>query len=408
MAGQTALSAAGLSEARLARLRAGLERYVERGEVVGVAALINRRGATHVETLGWQDRERRDPIQRDTLFRIASMTKPVTAAAAMMLVEEGRIGLDEPLDPWLPELAARRVLRRIDAALEDTVPAERALTLRDLLTLRLGFGMLLEPPDRYPIQRAITQLQLWGRKPWPPHTPDEWLRRLGSLPLMYQPGERWVYHMGSEVLGVLIARLAGQSFEDLLRERLFEPLGMRDTGFWVPAAKLERFASCYQDGGPGHPPRLFDDARDSQWSRPPPFASGGSGLVSTMDDYAAFARMMLEHGRFGTRRILARPTVQAMITDQLTAQQKALSPGFFPGFWDSRGWGFGLAVVTRRDSPWMSPGGFGWDGVYGSSWYSDPSEDLTAILMVQRLSFAPTIAGINADFRTLVYQAIDD
>jgi len=398
MAGSPALSAAGLSEARLARLHAGLARYV-----------VSRRGATHVEILGWQDRERREPMRRDTLFRIASLTKPITAAAAMILVEEGRIGLDEPLDRWLPELAARRVLRRIDAPLHDTVPAERALTLRDLLTLRLGFGMLIgPPPDLYPIQRAITQLQLWGRKPWPPHTPDEWLRRLGSLPLMYPPGERWLYHIGSEVLGVLIARLAGQSFGDFLRERLFEPLGMRDTGFWVPPAQLERFASCYQDGGPEAGPQLFDDARDSQWSRPPPFPSGGSGLVSTLDDYAAFGRMLLDHGRHGTRRILARPTVQAMITDQLSAQQKALSTGFFPDFWESRGWGLGLAVITRRDGPSMSPGRFGWDGVYGTSWYSDPSEDLTMILMIQQLGFAPTTVGINADFRTLVYQAIDD
>lgn len=407
MAGTAALRAAGLSESRLARLRAGLERYVERGEVSGVVALVSRRGATHVEVLGWQDRERRAPMRRDSLFRIASLTKPITAAAAMILVEEGRVGLDAPLDPWLPELAARRVLTRIDAALEDTQPAWRALTLRDLLTFRLGFGMLIGPTD-YPIQRAIMQLQLWGRKPWPPHSPDEWLRRLGTLPLMYQPGERWLYHMGSEVLGVLIARLAGQSFEDFLRERLFEPLGMRDTGFWVPPYKLERLAGCYQSGPPGEPLAAFDEAPDSQWSRPPAFPSGGSGLISTLDDYAAFARMMLSHGRCGSQRILARPTVQAMTTDQLSAQQKALSTGFFPGFWDTRGWGFGLAVNTHCDGPAMRPGRFGWDGVYGASWYSDPAEDLTAILLIQRLDFAPTNCGINADFHTLVYQAIDD
>lgn len=407
MAGTGALSAAGLSAARLARLRAGLARYVERGEVTGVAALVERRGATHVEVLGWQDRERRAPMRRDSLFRIASLTKPITAAAAMILVEEGSIGLDAPLDPWLPELAARRVLTRIDASLEDTVPAARPLTLRDLLTFRLGFGMLIGSSN-HPIQRAILQLQLWGRKPWPPHSPDEWLRRLGTLPLMYQPGERWLYHIGSEVLGVLIARVAGQRFEDFLRERLFEPLGMRDTGFWVPADKIERFTSCYQSGSSGEPLAPFDDARDSQWGRPPPFPSGGSGLISTLDDYAAFARMMISQGRSGSRRILARPTVRAMVTDQLSAQQKALSSGFFPGFWDSRGWGLGLAVNTRCDGPAMHPGRFGWDGVYGTSWYSDPAEDLTSILMIQRLDFAPVNYGINADFHTLVYQAIED
>jgi CubicO group peptidase (beta-lactamase class C family) len=407
MAESAALSAAGLSQSRLARLRGGLARYMERGEVTGVAALVSRRGATHVEILGWQDRERRAPMQRDTLFRIASLTKPITAAAAMILVEEGRIGLDEPLDGWLPELATRRVLRHIDAPLEDTRPAWRALTLRDLLTFRLGFGMLIGPTD-YPIQRAIMQLQLWGRKPWPPHSPDEWLRRLGTLPLMYQPGERWLYHIGAEVLGVLIARVAGQSFEAFLRERLFDPLGMHDTGFWVPPAKLGRFASCYQSGTAAEPLAVFDEARDSQWSRPPPFPSGGSGLISTLDDYAAFAAMMLSQGRCGSQRILARPTVQAMTSDQLSPEQKALSVGFFPGFWDTRGWGLGLSVNTRCDGPARRPGRFGWDGVYGTSWYSDPAEDLTAILMIQRLDFAPTNCGINADFHTLVYQAIED
>jgi CubicO group peptidase (beta-lactamase class C family) len=214
--------------------------------------------------------------------------------------------------------------------------------------------------------------------------------------------------MGAEILGVLVARVAGQSFEQFLRERLFEPLGMRDTGFWVRAQDLERFASCYQAAPPGEPLMLFDDARDSQWSRPPPFPSGGSGLISTLDDYAAFARMLLAGGRCGSQRILARPTVQAMTTDQLSVQQKALSGGFFPDFWESRGWGFGLGVITRCDGPAMRPGRFGWDGVYGTSWYSDPAEDLTAILMIQRLDFAPSNRGINADFHTLVYQALDD
>ncbi len=234
------------------------------------------------------------------------------------------------------------------------------------------------------------------------------LRRLGTLPLMYQPGERWMYHTGADVLGVLIARAAGKPFESFLRERIFEPLGMRDTGFHVPTEKLERFASCYQENPLTRSLSLFDDAHDSQWSRPPAFPSGGSGLVSTLDDYHAFAQMMLNQGRLGNVRILARPTVEAMITDQLTAEQKARSTAFFPSFWESRGWGFGMAVITRRDGPSMSPGRFGWDGVYGTSWYSDPAEDLVGILMIQRLGFAPTIVGINAGFWTLLYQAIED
>lgn len=398
---------AGLSAARLGRLHAVLNEYVERGEVAGVAALINRRGASHVEAIGWQDRERRDPIRRDTIFRIASMTKPITAVAAMILVEECRLRLDEPIDRLLPELANRRVLARIDGPLEDTVPARRPLTLRDLLTFRMGFGMLIGPPDRYPIQRAITALGIWGRKPPPPHEPDEWMRRLGTLPLIYQPGERWLYHTGSDVLGVLIARASGQPFEGFLRDRIFEPLGMRDTGFHVPPEKLERFASCYQTSPLTQALEPFDDARDSQWSRPPAFPSGGSGLVSTLDDYAAFGRMMLDNGQADGGRILARATVEAMVTDHLTSEQKAGS-GFFPGFWDDRGWGFGLSMITRRDGIASAPGRFGWDGVYGTSWYSDPSEDLLGILMIQRLSFAPGTVGIGADFWTLAYQALGE
>jgi CubicO group peptidase (beta-lactamase class C family) len=396
----------GLSSARPGTIREVLGEYVGRGEIAGAVTLVSHRGASHVETIGNQDRERRDPMRRDTIFRIASMTKPITAAAVMILVEECRLRLDEPVDRLLPELAGRRVLRRIDGPLEDTVPARRPVTLRDLLTFRMGLGMLMGPADLYPIQKAFTALGISGRKPPPPHAPDEWMRRLGTVPLMYQPGERWLYHTGSDVLGVLVARASGQPLEAFLRERLFEPLGMQDTGFHVPPEKLERFASCYQENPLTRALEPFDDARDSQWSRPPVFPSGGSGLVSTADDYAAFGRMMLNEGRAGGRRILSRATVEAMTTDQLSVTQKADS-GFFPGFWDNRGWGFGLSVITRRDAIATVPGRFGWDGVYGTSWYSDPAEDLVGVLMIQRLSFAPTNVGINSDFWTLAYRALD-
>ncbi len=388
-------------------MRAVLEGYVERGEIAGIVTLADRGGERRVETIGLQDRGRRDPMRRDTIFRIASMTKPVTAAAALMLVEECKLRLDEPVDRLLPELAGRRVLARIDGSLEDTVPARRPITLRDLLTFRMGFGMLIGPPDRFPIQRAVTALEIFGRKPPPPHTPDEWMRRLGSLPLMAQPGERWLYHTGSDVLGVLIARAAGQSLEGFLRERLLEPLGMKDTGFHVPREKLDRFASCDEENPLTRALEPFDDALDSLWSRAPAFPSGGSGLVSTVEDYAAFGRMMLNAGRAGGRRILARATVEAMVTDQLTPAQKVDS-GFFPGFWDHRGWGFGLSMFTRRDGIATAPGRFGWDGVYGTSWYADPAQGLIGILMIQRLSFAPTTVGIPADFWTLLYRALED
>jgi len=300
------MSSAGLSNARVARLHDVMASYVERGEVPGLVTLVSRRGETHIEVLGMKALGGSDPVQRDTIFRIASMTKPVTAAAAMILVEECKLRLDDPVDGLLPELADRQVLKRLDGPLDDTEPAKRAITLRDLLTLRMGFGMLMVPPDTYPIQTAVDDLQLGQglHQPSLPPEPDEWIRRLGTLPLMHQPGEKWLYHTGSDVLGVLIARSSGQAFDTFLQERIFEPLGMKDTAFSVPASKLDRLATSYATNSETGVLELYDPAEGGQWSRPPAFPSGGVGLVSTVDDYLAFARMMLNQGRHGGRRIL--------------------------------------------------------------------------------------------------------
>ena len=393
------------SKSRLERMRRVLESYVERGEVAGVVTLLERRGETHSSAFGYKGIERREPIGTDTLFRIASMTKPITAVAALILVEECRLRLDDPVDALLPELANRRVLKRIDAPLDETEPARRPVTLRDLLTFRLGYGLLVGPQDRYPIQKEAIRLAIGGLKPRTPYTPDEWLRRFATLPLMYQPGERWLYHMGSDVLGVLIARASGQPFETFLRERIFEPLGMRDTSFTVPPEKLDRLSSCYELDSRTGRLRLYDEARESQWSQPPPFPSGGGGLVATLPDYLAFGRMMLHQGRYAGGRILARTTVEAMTTDQISPGQKAVSD-FFPGFWDNAGWGLGVSMIRHRDSGSASPGQFGWSGAYGTMWVSDPREELVAILMIQRLGLGPT--AINSDFLTLAYQSFAD
>lgn len=395
----------GFSKARLARMHQVMAAHVERGTVAGAITLLSRHGETVVDTLGCQDLVRQDAMRRDTIFRIASMTKPIAAVAAMILVEQCRLTLDGSLDALLPELANRRVLQRIDGPLDDTVPANRSLTLRDLLTFRMGFGMIMGPPGELPIQKAAQDHELMSLSPAPPHTPDEWLRRLGTLPLMHQPGERWMYHTGSDVLGVLIARAAGQSFETFLKERIFDPLGMRDTGFFVPPPKLGRFASCYSVNARSGALELLDDAQDSKWSRPPVFPAGGAGLVSTVDDYCAFGRMMLAKGKLGGERILARPTVELMLTDQLSPTQKALSP-FSPGFWDCRGWGLGLSVITGRANTAVAPGQFGWSGAFGTDWVSDCVEDQVAILMIQRFNMGP--GTVQEDFRTLAYQSLDD
>jgi CubicO group peptidase (beta-lactamase class C family) len=237
----------GFSESRLGKMHEVMAGYVTGGTVPGLVTLVSRRGEAHVDAIGARAIGGA-PVGRDSIFRITSMAKPITAVAAMILVEECQLRLDEPVDRLLPELANRRVLKRIDGPLDDTVPARRPITLRDLLTFRLGLGIIMGPPDVSPIQKAIGALEIVGFGPpnqATPHGPDEWLRRLATLPLMHQPGEKWMYNTGSYVLGVLIARACGKPLETFLRERIFEPLGMKDTGFSVPAAKLDRLVSAY-------------------------------------------------------------------------------------------------------------------------------------------------------------------
>src|SRR5436190_11790265 len=339
------MSTAGLSKARLSRMHEFMAGYVERGEVPGLVTLVSRRGEVHVDVIGTQAVGGGDPMRRDTIFRISSMTKPITAAATMILVEECALRLDEPVDRLLPELAGRTVLKRLDGPLDDTVPTNRPITVRDLLTFRMGFGQMMAPPDAYPILKAASEQQI-GMGPPSPSTlpaPDEWMRRLGQLPLMHQPGEKWMYNTGSDALGVLIARASGQPFETFLRERLFEPLGMKDTAFSVPAARLDRLATSYQVDPKTGALELYDAAKGGEWSRPPAFPSAGGGLVCTIDDYLAFGQMMLNNGKHGGERILSRPSVETMTTDQLTPEQKAAS-GLTAGYFDSHGWGFGVSV----------------------------------------------------------------
>ncbi len=401
------MSTAGLSKARLARMHDVMAGYVERGDVPGLVTLVSRRGEVHIDVIGTQAFGESPPMRRDTIFRISSMTKPITAAATMILVEECKLRLDEPVDALLPELAERQVLKRLDGPLDDTVPAKRPITVRDLLTFRMGFGQMMAPSDAYPILLAANEQQIGMGPPNPSAmpAPDEWLRRLGSLPLMHQPGEQWMYNTGSDVLGVLIARASGQPLEMFLRERLFEPLGMRDTGFSVPAASLDRLATSYWTDPTSGKLTVYDEAVGGQWSREPAFPSGAGGLVSTIDDYLAFGQMMLSLGKHGNERILSRLSVELMTTDQLTPEQKAVS-GLFPGFFDSLGWGFGVSVVTRRDDIAAVPGRYGWDGGLGTSWYSDPREDMVIILMTQSAWASPSPP--NVYFWTLAYQAIDD
>ena len=386
----------GFAASRLGRLRDVLARQVEAGAAPGAVGLVARAGQTHVVTVG--------EYGRDTIFRIASMTKPITAAAAMILIEECALRLDDPVDDLLPELAGRRVLVRADGPLSDTVPAQRPVTARDLLTFTFGLGLVFGEPT--PIGDELEALAQGLPRPALPPAPPDWIRRIGALPLMYQPGERWLYNTGSDVLGVLIARASGRPFAEFLAERMFGPLGMTDTGFSVAAADLGRLpAELMTDPGTGQ--TVIFDQPNGQWSSPPAFASGAAGLVSTVDDFAAFASMLRSLGVSGGSRVLSRASVSLMTADQLTPSVKAVS-GLQAGDFDAAGWGFGVSVVTRRTGLAKSAGSYGWDGGLGTSWFNDPAEDLTVILMTQRAFTSPRPGAIFTDFWTSAYQAIDD
>ena len=404
----TRLDTGGLSRARLQRVHDLLQRHLETRVVPGAVALVSRHGREHVDTVG-SLAFGGPPMRRDTIFRLASMTKPITAVATMILVEECRLRLDDPIDRWLPELANRKVLRSPAGPLDDTVPASRAITVRDLLTFRSGYGEIAFIAGLCPMQKAMAEAHLpltdWIFQ----GTPEEFLRRLGELPLVAQPGGRWLYHMSAELLGILIARVSGKTLGTFLRERIFEPLGMTDTAFSVAEAKLPRLATLYATNPMSRERVVSDEPRGGQFARPPAFESGAGGLVSTADDLLAFARMLLARGNHRGGRILSRATIELMTADQLTPEQKMVSP-FFPGFWDTFGWGLGLGVVAEYRHVGRRPGAFGWDGACTTSLWVDPREDLAGIFLSQHLPswMEMKVPDIIGDFWTSAYQAIDD
>ena len=388
-------------------MHAALQRHIESGSIPGLVALVYQRGREHVDAIGSMAFDGNVPVRRDTIFRLASTTKPITAVGVMILVEECRVRLDDPVDEWLPELAGRRVLRTIESSLDDTVPAKRPITLRDLLTFRSGYGEVAFLSPTCPIQKALAEARL-PLSEWPfAGTPDEFMKRLGSLPLVHQPGERWLYHMGSEILGVLIARVSGQSLGAFLQERIFEPLGMTDTGFRVPEAKLDRLPTCYGADMVTGKLVVLQEAGGGYAAQPSVFESGAGGLVSTVDDLLAFGRMMLVSSPYSGERVLSRPSIELMTVDHLTPEQKAASP-FFENFWDTRGWGLGLGIITARHDLADVPGRFGWDGAFGTSWYVDPKEELVGVLMTQRRPDRLALPPVTSDFWTSAYQLIDD
>lgn len=409
----TGSRSSGFSETGLRRMRDVLARHVESGKIPGLVALVSRYGETHVEAIGTMRHDGGAPMRRDTIFRMASTSKPVAVAAAMVLLDECRLRLDDLVETWLPELADRRVLTRIDGPLDDTVPARRPITVRDLLTSTFGLGMDMTSLGT-PIMGAIFEQGLTPDLPEPMPEPDEWMRRLGALPLMHQPGERWQYHISNDLLGVLVARVTGQPFGTFLRERIFAPLGMKDTGFHVPADKIDRLPPLYAPDPQTGEFIVWDEAKGGRHSQPPAFQGGGGGLVSTVDDYHAYFRMLLNHGMYGSERILSRPAVELMTTNRLTPEQQDARNAMAAnnvhvsfGQGQHGGWGMGMAVRTYRGD-YASIGQFGWDGGSGTSTYADPDNQLTGILLTQVGMSTPDSARLIHDFWTTVYQAIED
>jgi CubicO group peptidase (beta-lactamase class C family) len=408
--GRVQTMSGGFSPARLERIHDVMAGHVASGQIPGVTMLVSRRGEIHADAIGTTVFNGDEPMRRDTIFRIASVSKPITAAAAMILVEECVLRLDGPVDEFLPELADRQVLRAIDAPLDDTVPANRPITLRDVMTFQLGYGAIFAPPDESPLAQRMIEALVASGPALPGLSPDDYMAAFQDLPLAHQPGEKWLYNTGSDMLGVLIARATGMSLGDFLQERIFTPLGMKDTGFSVPADKLDRLPGIYwTDFATGEFGEFDSAGEESSFAQPPVFESGAGGLVSTVDDLLAFGEMMLNNGVSGDQRILSRPSVELMTTDQIPGAVKTASANdFFPGFFDKTGWGFGVAINTRRDNIWETPGRYGWDGGYGTSWYVDPAEDLIGIVLTQRVWDEPGYPRTMRDFWTSVYQAIED
>ncbi|WP_328324598.1 beta-lactamase family protein [Kribbella sp. NBC_00382] len=403
----------GFTEAGLRKLREVLTRHVDSGRIPGLVALVSRGDETHVEAIGTLRHDGGGPMQRDTIFRMASTSKPVAVSAAMVLLDECRLRLDDTVDQWLPELADRKVLKRLDGPLDDVVPAKRPITVRDVLTSTFGLGMDMTVLGT-PIMGAVFEQGITPNMPTPMPEQDEWMRRLGTLPLMHQPGERWQYQISSDLLGVLVSRVSGQSYDAFLQERVFGPLGMKDTGFYVPTDQLHRLPPLYAPDPATGEFHIWDEADGGRHSKPPAFQGGGGGLNSTVDDYHAYFRMLLNNGLHGTERILSRPAVELMTTNRLTPEQLAARETMARdnvhisfGQGQHGGWGFGMAVRTYRGD-YAPVGQFGWDGGSGTSSYADPSNQLVGLLLTQVGASTPDSTRLLHDFWTTVYQALAD
>lgn len=377
-------------------LTALLDRHVRAGTLPGAVALAASGDDVEVAAVGTRACGGA-PMTRDSIFRIASVTKPITAAAVLTLADEGTLALDDPVARWLPELASPVVVRTPGSPVDDVVPARRPITVRDLLTFRGGHGF----PSDFSLPAVgplFTALRQGPPAPQQVPAPDEWMRALAAIPLLHQPGDGWLYNTGADIAGVLVGRVVGRPLHDVLTERVLAPLGMRDTGFHVPAGERHRFTEYYRPD-PAGSGLTVADTPEGEWSHPPAFPSGAGGLVSTVDDLLAFQRMLLAGGTAedGTR-VLASESVRLMTTDHLTAAERDASRMFLEG----QGWGFGGSVDVERIEPWNVPGRYGWVGGSGTAAHivpgAGPDPGRVTILLTQVELTSPAPPAVMREF----------
>lgn len=387
----------GFSSDRLGRINLTMQRYVDERKLAGILTLVARHGkVAQLETFGMADVENDHLMQRDTIFRIYSMTKPITSAAVMLLYEEGRLRLSDPVSNFIPAFKKIKVLGNAPGSGVCYMDAARPISIRDLLTHTAGLSYGFD--DNTYIDELYRRHIFGPLEAHPEMTLESAINEVAKLPLAHQPGSAWRYSVATDVLGYLVQVVSGMPFEDFLKRRIFDPLGMVDTGFYVPPAKVARFAACYGlDLVKGI--KLIDPVTNPRYLNPPKNPSGGGGLVSTAGDYLRFAQMLLNYGELDGVRLLGRKIVELMTTNHLP-------DGVYSSDDQSSGFGLGVSVllnVAKAQLP-GSVGNYGWSGAANTNFWIDPQEGLIGILMLQYMPM--DTYPVIPDFRTLTYQAL--
>ena len=398
MTQQEAVQSPGRSGDQFARV---VRESVATGAIAGAVAAVTTKQMMRIEAFGFQNQALSTPMELQTIFRMASTAKMVFTVAALVLLQEKKFRLEEEISKWVPELGNRRVLRTPGSELDDTVPARREITMFDVLTFQLGIGMYLAPQVT-PLLRAMMALGVAPATESVPFGPDEFMSRLGSLPLAHQPGETFMYHTGDDVLRVLISRIAGQSLGEFLRERVFDPLRMIDSALSVPNSKLARFSTCYlPQKDAGNKLSVWDEA-DGRFAKDPLYPNQ---IVSTVSDYINLTNMLLCEGSFQGRRVLAPQSVVLMMTDHLNAEQKARSPA--PrAFWEVRGWGMGATVYTQSIPRGPGARSYSWFGGFGPHFIVDKKRGSSIILMIPRVVQGDKETELGYEYELNTYRDI--